>query len=122
MSREAIQHAVELEQCALFVDSRPLAKAMTDAAAFLRARATMPAGNLYRQVPDEREASGVRYELVDLVGFEEHDALIEKAAVAAEAVDRIGREWVGDSLWANILKRAGDNVRKLKRGGGDGGA
>lgn len=33
---EAAHHALALEQCALFVDSPPLAKAMTDAAAFLR--------------------------------------------------------------------------------------
>ena len=33
---EAKRHAVELEQCSLFVDSAPLAKAMTDAAAYLR--------------------------------------------------------------------------------------
>jgi hypothetical protein len=32
----ARQHIVELEQCSLFVDSPPLKKAMTDAAAFLR--------------------------------------------------------------------------------------
>lgn len=91
-------------------------------ACLLNTHGALPTASLYRQVPDSWEASGVRYELVDLIGFEDHDALIEKAAVAAEAVDRIGREWVGNSLWANILKRAGDNVRKLKRGGGDGGA
>lgn len=33
---EARRHAVELEQCALFVDSPPLARSMTDAAAFIR--------------------------------------------------------------------------------------
>ena len=33
---EATGHAVELSQCALFVDSAPLRKAMTDAADFLR--------------------------------------------------------------------------------------
>lgn len=33
----ARKHAIDLEQCSLFVDSPPLAKAMTDAAAFLRA-------------------------------------------------------------------------------------
>lgn len=44
----------------------------------------------------------------------ERDAIIEACAVAAEAVDRIGHEWVRDSLWATVLKRAGDNVRALK--------
>jgi hypothetical protein len=34
--REAKKHSVELEQCSLFVNSVPLAKAMTDAAEFLR--------------------------------------------------------------------------------------
>jgi hypothetical protein len=45
---------------------------------------------------------------------EERDAIIEECAVAAEAQDRTGREWVADSLWAAILRRAGANVRKLK--------
>lgn len=39
--------------------------------------------------------------------------LIERCAVAAEAQDRTGREWVKDSLWDNILERAGANVRTL---------
>jgi len=34
--RPAKKHAVELEQCSLFVDSEPLKRAMTDAAADLR--------------------------------------------------------------------------------------
>lgn len=46
---------------------------------------------------------------------DERNALIEECARAAEAQERTGREWVADSLWANILKRAGDNVRALKR-------
>lgn len=46
---------------------------------------------------------------------DERNALIEECAVAAEHQDRAGREWVRDSLWARILKRAGDNVRALKR-------
>jgi len=45
---------------------------------------------------------------------EERNALIEECAKAAEAQDRVGREWVPDSLWHNILKRAGANVRALK--------
>jgi len=39
---EATQHAIELEQCSLFIDSDPLKKAMTDAAAFLRTLAFLP--------------------------------------------------------------------------------
>lgn len=42
------------------------------------------------------------------------NSIIEQCAVAAEAQDRIGHEWVADSLWANILKRAGQNVRALQ--------
>jgi hypothetical protein len=45
---------------------------------------------------------------------EERNALIEECAMAAEQQDRSGREWVADILWANILRRAGSNVRKLK--------
>jgi hypothetical protein len=44
------------------------------------------------------------------------DAIIEQCAVAAEAQDRTGREWVKDSLWDAVMKRAGQNVRALKRG------
>lgn len=44
----------------------------------------------------------------------ERNALIEECAVAAEQQDRTGREWVPDSLWAIILRRAGNNVRLLK--------
>lgn len=49
--REAKKHAVELEQCSLFVDSPPLAKAMTDAAAFLRTFAALDS-----RAGDAREA------------------------------------------------------------------
>ncbi|MFG1302662.1 hypothetical protein V5F34_00785 [Xanthobacter autotrophicus] len=34
---EAKMHAVNLEQCSIFVDSNPIKRAMTDAAAFIRA-------------------------------------------------------------------------------------
>ncbi|GEC56827.1 hypothetical protein [Bradyrhizobium phage ppBeUSDA76-2] len=44
----------------------------------------------------------------------ERNALIEECAVAAEAQDREGYEWVHNSLWAKILLRAGNNVRLLK--------
>lgn len=44
--------------------------------------------------------------------------IIEECAQAAEAVDRIGREWVRDSLWAQICARAGQNVRALLKKGG----
>jgi hypothetical protein len=40
---------------------------------------------------------------------------IEACAVAAEAQDRVGLEWVRDSLWDVILKRAGSNVRALTK-------
>lgn len=38
-AEKATAHAIDLEQCALFVDSAPLKKSMTDAAAFLRSLA-----------------------------------------------------------------------------------
>lgn len=53
VKEQAIAHAIDLEQCSLFVDSAPLKKSMTDAAAFLRsslqpdtqaAAASAPAG------------------------------------------------------------------------------
>ncbi|WP_309628183.1 hypothetical protein [Brevundimonas sp.] len=42
------------------------------------------------------------------------DEVIEQCAAAAEMQDRTGYEWVRDSLWDNILKRAGAAVRALK--------
>ena len=45
----------------------------------------------------------------------ERNAVIEECAQAAEALDREGREWVRDSLWAALMRRAGENVRALKR-------
>jgi hypothetical protein len=39
--KDAKYHAVELEQCALFVDSVPLARSMTEAAEFLRTLAAI---------------------------------------------------------------------------------
>lgn len=50
-------------------------------------------------------------EVVQVSAFRQD--LIERCAVAAEAQDRTGREWVKDSLWDNILGRAGANVRAL---------
>lgn len=44
----------------------------------------------------------------------ERNTVIEECAVAAEAQNKIGFEWVRDSLWAAILRRAGGNVRLLK--------
>lgn len=43
----------------------------------------------------------------------EREAIIEECAVAAEQQDRVGYEWVRDSLWHVILQRAGANVRAL---------
>jgi hypothetical protein len=42
--------------------------------------------------------------------------LIEACAIAAEGQDRTGYEWVRESLWDNILARAGANVRALAEG------
>lgn len=39
---------------------------------------------------------------------------IEECARAAEAQDRTGREWVKDSLWANIISRVPRAIRALK--------
>ncbi|MFN3387478.1 MAG: hypothetical protein ACK40O_00990 [Allosphingosinicella sp.] len=42
------------------------------------------------------------------------NAALEEAAVAAEALDRAGREWVRDSLWANIKADTARAIRALK--------
>lgn len=55
---------------------------------------------------------------------------IEAAAVAAEAPDRRGREWVPGSLWDAIKQDTASDIRKLKQddqaraeiGGGTGNA
>ncbi|MBX5253339.1 hypothetical protein HJC03_23505 [Rhizobium sp. NLR4b] len=45
---------------------------------------------------------------------EERDAVIEECARKAEALDRTGREWVKDSLWANIKRETAASIRRLK--------
>lgn len=40
--------------------------------------------------------------------------LIEQCAQAAAMQDRVGYEWVKDSLWATLCKRSAAAVRKLK--------
>lgn len=54
-------------------------------------------------------------DIMEAVRADERAITIERCAVAAEAQDREGREWVRHSLWAEILKRAGQNVRALAR-------
>lgn len=44
---------------------------------------------------------------------EDRDAVLEQAAQAVEQLDREGRDWVPDSLWANILRDAAARVRAL---------
>lgn len=39
---------------------------------------------------------------------------IAECAIAARQIDRVGYEWVKDSLWDNITGRASDAVRNLK--------
>ncbi|MFN3944598.1 MAG: hypothetical protein ACK4K7_06700 [Allosphingosinicella sp.] len=39
--------------------------------------------------------------------------VLEEAAVAAEALDRSGREWVPDSLWANMKADTARAIRAL---------
>lgn len=53
-------------------------------------------------------------DFVRYLGGSGRDATIEACAVAAEAQDREGYEWLRDSVWASILRRAGANVRALK--------
>lgn len=43
LREKAEHHAIDLEQCSLFVDRAPLAKSMTDAAKFLRELTAAPA-------------------------------------------------------------------------------
>lgn len=68
-------------------------------------------GEIYAMIGD---LSDTEIAWIDGRVTEARQELIEQCAVAAEAQDRIGREWVDNSLWANICKRAGANVRKLK--------
>lgn len=45
---------------------------------------------------------------------EERNAVIEECAKAARMADRVGREWVRNSLWDNITRLASEQVLKLK--------
>lgn len=42
------------------------------------------------------------------------DAVIEECAKVAEALDRVGREWVPDSIWDKINRDAAKRIRALK--------
>jgi hypothetical protein len=44
----------------------------------------------------------------------ERNAVLEEAAVCAERQNRVGREWVRDSLWDAIIRRVPDAIRKMK--------
>lgn len=44
----------------------------------------------------------------------ERDSIIEECAVKAEALDRVGREWVADSLWDKISRETAGRIRSLK--------
>jgi hypothetical protein len=44
----------------------------------------------------------------------ERDAILEEAAVCAEQQNRVGREWVKDSLWDAIIQRVPEAIRRLK--------
>lgn len=47
-------------------------------------------------------------------GDRARDAVIEECAIAARQADRIGYEWVMNSLWDTITLRAANTVRALK--------
>jgi hypothetical protein len=44
----------------------------------------------------------------------DRDAILEEAAVCAEQQNRVGREWVKDSLWDAIIRRVPEAIRRLK--------
>lgn len=97
------------------VDSRPGSNSIFFAPSLTASAETIVIGSqkyfpqVWRRIPELRLHSSC-----EAVCAIDRDTLIEQCAVAAEAQDRAGYEWVQDSLWANILKRAGANVRKLK--------
>lgn len=43
------------------------------------------------------------------------NAAVDACIAEAKNQDRTGREWVGDSLWANIIRRVPAALEKLKR-------
>lgn len=58
------------------------------------------------------EITRLRSELRQAAGG--RDAVIEECAKAAEALDRIGYEWVRDSLWDRIALETAARIRTLK--------
>ena len=83
---EATKHAVELEQCSLFVDSPPLARAMTDAAVFLRALASRTPAPGSAGVAEELSAA----QLIE----RDRSKLADGLAKLWQVLD--SREWLGE--------------------------
>ncbi|MDY7579384.1 hypothetical protein RGU70_13780 [Herbaspirillum sp. RTI4] len=52
----------------------------------------------------------------DINAEEVRDAALEEAATTCEMQDRVGYEWVRDSVWDNVLKRGASAIRSLKTG------
>jgi hypothetical protein len=52
----------------------------------------------------------------------DRDAVLEEAARCAEVQNRVGYEWVKDSVWDNIIKRVPAAIRALKGKSGSEGA
>lgn len=86
MSPEARKHAVELEQCALVVDSAPLARAMTEAAKFLRASAR-PLDDIAAERRRQIEVEGWTPEHDD--GHDADQLALAAAAYATPARERV---------------------------------
>lgn len=52
-------------------------------------------------------------DIIEAARAQERAITIERCAIAAEAQDRAGYEWLRESVWTSILKLAGQNVRAL---------
>ena len=99
--REAHKRAVDLEQCSLFVDSAPIARAMTDAAAFLRsleaARNRRPPVEVQSVTVDcDGIAGGWWVRIVNADGSGVQHRLTAPIEVTEDAIERAGASLEAD--------------------------
>lgn len=73
---------------------------------------------LTRNLRDPKPMAGILRALagdLDPAGDVDRDAIIDECAAAARLPDRVGHEWVKDSLYDAVVARCSAAVLKLKR-------
>jgi hypothetical protein len=94
---DAEKHALSLEQCALFVDSEPLRKSMTDAAAYLRASDGARVG-----AENERLREAVATYLAVRDAGPRHDCWDTETGEEEPGAQRFASDWAWDDYHERV--------------------